>query len=169
MLITGLLCASASASALTFESGREVGAKFLPCFLSSFEAGDPAQCDKLFSDGEVSWDWTDGKVGKGTKKSFFDMLSKSWQLPIISSLHSSQPHFVVDPTNRKVAMSMDLVSNVDGKLGKACLCNIANLIEVTLDGKDKVRHVRVMWDMTNPDLVACTTKLGISTQKVMEL
>lgn len=144
---------------ITKAEGESFAAKYLKAISDGFLDNSHADECRDFVADNVSWDWSDGSKGNGSREEMHDILSKSWGA-MLSSWIPVDPLFVVDTTNRIVTMSFHAVSNITGGLeDERNAFNIPEVFVVHLDVNHKVTMLHAYWDNNDADLQTIINKI----------
>jgi hypothetical protein len=149
-----IAAAEGGGATLRADRGEAIGKTFMRTLQHGFEADDFSAQYLLFAD-DVSWDWSGGESGSGTRQDFFDTLARTWQ-PLLSSFDPTNVMYVTDTARGIVSIPHELVINVDGRgNGPTCLFRGKNVFEIHLNTDHKITAFNGVWDPNDPALNAC--------------
>merc|ERR1719263_482372 len=104
---------------------------------------------------QVSWDWSGGVKGTGTKDEFYGVLENSWQM-IVSDMIPSNAFTGVDTDQSKIVVTFEFVANMDGRgNGPMCLFHGRNMFSLDIDANNKITNFVGLWDHNDPKMAAC--------------
>ena len=113
---------------------------------------------------ELSWDWSDGTKGSGTKADLFGIFAKSWGF-MVSQFNPTGMTTVVDPDNSKVVITGYVNILIDGGMPEEKhLVSNPIVFLLTLNQDQKIVQWDGVWNNQNPAMVAALTAVMAKLQ-----
>ncbi|KAL7541344.1 hypothetical protein ACHAXR_010829, partial [Thalassiosira sp. AJA248-18] len=147
---------------ITLAEGKQLATEFMSQFSKGFAHNNHEEIMKnLFAD-EMSWSWSDGTIGEGSKAEFMEIVKGGWG-GIIDSFIFCKPLTCVDTDNSRIVISSEDVFNITG--GGLVLSNSVMVLKLNND-KQVVRWSGV-WDPNNKMLLDAVAKVEKQLGKEM--
>jgi hypothetical protein len=89
--------------------------QFMKSFPEGFKANNHAELLDWAVADELSWDWSDGTKGNGSKADIFGIFAKSWGF-MVGQMIPTGALVTIDPDNSKICISCTVNLLIDGGL-----------------------------------------------------
>mgnify|MGYP006078288779 FL=1 len=150
------MSAEAKTQIFTKAEGEAIGAAYIASLKKGMQANDfTAQHDMMAE--QLSWDWSGGVVGEGTKEDFYKVLAGSWQA-VVSDFRPTNMYYVVDGVQGLIMITFDITLVMDGRgavpITPTQVFTGTNMFELRLNADKKITHFRGVWDPVDPEMMA---------------
>jgi hypothetical protein len=154
LCFVGCAMVTANDHVITVTEGEAIGSEFMDSLAHGFKKNDFSDQHNMFAD-EVSWEWSGGVTGSGSRQDYYDVLANTWQ-PLVSSFQPSNTLFVVDTERGIISIPHELVINIDGRgNGPTCLFHGKNVFELHVNADKEIVTFRGLWDSEDQDMNRC--------------
>ena len=153
-MLLNVLLVIADPPVISVDDGVALGSTFMDTLSTGFASNDFSAQRDLFAD-DVTWEWSGGVEGSGSRDEYFDTLAHTWQ-PLVSRFEPANVMVVVDTARGIVSIPHEALLDIDGRgCGGTCLFRGKNIFELRVNRAHQIVEFRGLWDPADAAMNAC--------------
>ena len=149
------MSAESKTQIFTVAEGEALGAAYIASIKAGMLANDFTPQHDMMAD-RVSWSWSGGVEGEGTKEEYYKVLAGSWQA-VVSDFRPTNMFYVCDGEQGIITITFDITLVMDGRgavpITPDQVFTGKNMFELHVNADKKITKFRGVWDPVNPAML----------------